>query len=79
MTDQFRPIAERFGMRWDLRFTDQVTRMAILVSRLGHCLFDLLWRQKAAEFLAEVPLVVSNHPDLGPVTQASALVTCASP
>jgi formyltetrahydrofolate deformylase len=60
----FRPIAERFGMRWDLRFTDHVPRMAILVSKLGHCLYDLLWRQKAGEFRAEVPLVVSNHPDL---------------
>jgi formyltetrahydrofolate deformylase len=38
--------------------------MAILVSKLGHCLYDLLWRQKAGEFRAEVPLVVSNHPDL---------------
>lgn len=60
----FRPMAERFGMRWDLRFTDQVARMAILVSKLGHCLYDLLWRQKAGEFRAEVPLVVSNHEDL---------------
>jgi formyltetrahydrofolate deformylase len=61
---QFRPIAARFGMRWELRFTDHVTRVAILASKLGHCLFDLLWRQKAAEFSADVPLVVSNHPDL---------------
>ena len=67
---QFRPIAERFRMRWDLRFTDQVTRMAILVSKLDHCLFDLLWRQKAAEFSAEVPLVVSNHEDLRPVAES---------
>ena len=67
---RFRPVAERFGMRWDLRFSDQVTRMAVLVSKLGHCLFDLLWRQKAAEFPAVVPLVVSNHPDLGPVAES---------
>jgi len=60
----FRPVAERFGMRWDLRFTDQVARMAILVSKLGHCLYDLLWRQKAGDFRAVVPLVVSNHTDL---------------
>ena len=70
IADRFRPIAERFGMRWDLCFTDQVTRTAVLVSKLGHCLFDLLWRQKAAEFPAVVPLVVSNHPDLGPVAES---------
>lgn len=68
--DRFRPIAERFGMRWDLRFNDQVTRMAILVSKLDHCLFDLLWRQRATEFSAEVPLVVSNHEDLRPVAES---------
>ena len=62
--ERFRPIAERFGMRWELRYTDHVTRVAILVSKLGHCLVDLLWRQKAGEFAAEVPLVASNHEDL---------------
>jgi len=69
IAERFRPIAARFGMRWDLRFTDQVARIAILVSRLGHCLHDLLWRQKVGEFQAELPLVVSNHPDLRPVAE----------
>jgi formyltetrahydrofolate deformylase len=69
IAERFRPIAARFGMRWDLRFTDRVTRVAILVSRLGHCLHDLLWRQKAGEFQADVPLVVSNHPDLRQVAE----------
>jgi formyltetrahydrofolate deformylase len=70
IAEEFRPIAERFGMRWELRFTDHVTRVAILVSRLGHCLIDLLWRQKAAEFPAAVPLVLSNHPDLRPAAES---------
>jgi formyltetrahydrofolate deformylase len=61
---RFRPVAERFGMRWELRYTDHVARAAILVSKLGHCLNDLLWRQQAGEFAAEVPLVVSNHEEL---------------
>ena len=61
---RFRPIAERFGMRWELRYTDHVTRIAIFVSKLGHCLVDLLWRQKAGEFAAEMALVASNHEDL---------------
>lgn len=64
IAEGFRPIAERFGMRWDLRFTDHVARIALLVSNLGHCLNDLLWRQKAGEFRAEVPLVIGNHPHL---------------
>jgi formyltetrahydrofolate deformylase len=69
--ERFRPIAERFGMRWELRYTDHVARVAILVSKLGHCLYDLLWRQHAGEFAAEVPLVASNHPDLREVSERS--------
>ena len=60
----FRPVAERFGMSFDLRFSDDVPRMAIFVSKLDHCLQDLLWRWRSGELRAEVPLVISNHPDL---------------
>src|SRR5688572_21823573 len=60
----FRPIAERFGMSWELRFSDDVPRVAIFVSKLGHCLEDLLWRHRAGELRADVPLVLSNHEDL---------------
>src|ERR671926_413131 len=45
---------------------DQPKRMAILVSRYEHCLLDLLWRWDAGELHAEIPLVISNHPDLAP-------------
>jgi formyltetrahydrofolate deformylase len=38
--------------------------MAILVSRYDHCLIDILWRWDSGELDAEIPLVVSNHPDL---------------
>jgi formyltetrahydrofolate deformylase len=60
----FRPVAARFGMSFELRFSDDVPRVAIFVSKLDHCLQDLLWRWRAGELRAEVPLVVSNHPDL---------------
>ena len=61
--DAFRPIAERFGMSWSLRFSDYVPRMAIFVSKLPHCLYDLLARKRMGEFQAEIPLVISNHRD----------------
>ncbi len=51
-------------MDWRVSFTDAPKRMAILVSRYDHCLIDLLWRWDAGELDAEIPLVVSNHPDL---------------
>ncbi len=60
----FQPIAERFGMTWSLSFSDAVPRIAVFVSKLPHCLYDLLARWKMGEFQAEVPLIVSNHDDL---------------
>ena len=63
----FAPVARRFGMTWQLSFSDTRLRMAILVSRYDHCLYDLLIRHKAGELAVDIPLVISNHPDLEPV------------
>ena len=60
----FAPLARQHEMDWRVSYTDTPKRMAILVSRYDHCLIDLLWRWDAAELEAEIPLVVSNHPDL---------------
>jgi len=60
---EFQPIAERFGMEWTLRFSDYVPRVAIMVSRLQHCLYDLLARWRLGEYRADIPLVISNHED----------------
>ena len=60
----FAPLARRHKMDWRVTHTDAPKRMAILVSRYDHCLIDLLWRWDAGELQAEIPLVVSNHPDL---------------
>ncbi len=60
----FGPLARQHGMNWRVRFTDRPKRMAILVSKHGHCLIDLLWRWETGELDAEVPLVISNHADL---------------
>ena len=40
-------------------------RVAILVSKLDHCLLDLLWRSRRGELAMSVETVISNHPDLG--------------
>jgi formyltetrahydrofolate deformylase len=65
----FRPIAERFGMTWRLHFSDETPRIAVFVSRLPHCLYDLLARWRMGEFRAEIPLVVSNHDDLAAIAR----------
>ena len=60
----FAPLARRHDMTWRVSYTDTPKRMAMLVSRYDHCLIDLLWRWDAGELEAQIPLVVSNHPDL---------------
>lgn len=64
IAEAFRPIAERFDMRWSLRFSDEVPRIALLVSKLPHCFYDLLARWRLGEFHADIPLVFSNHEDM---------------
>ncbi len=63
----FARVAERFGMTWDLRFSDHRPRVALLVSKRSHCLYDLLARWKSGELPAEIPLIVSNHDSLADV------------
>ncbi|MBD1832720.1 formyltetrahydrofolate deformylase [Cyanobacteria bacterium FACHB-472] len=60
----FNAIAQPLQAKWQLHFSDTVPRIAIWVSRQDHCLFDLIWRHRAKEFSAEIPLIISNHPDL---------------
>lgn len=59
----FQPIADRFGMDVQIRFSDERPRMAVLTSRAPHCLVDILSRWRAGELNAELTLVASNHPD----------------
>jgi formyltetrahydrofolate deformylase len=66
----FAPLARQHGMTWRVSFTDRPKRMAVLVSRNGHCLIDLLWRWEEGELAARIPLVISNHSDLGPKVAA---------
>ncbi len=62
-------LAQRFNMSWRLHFSNEVPRMAIFVSKLSHCLFDLLARYQSGEWQVEVPLIISNHEDLRPVAE----------
>lgn len=61
---QFAPVAARFDMTWTLHFSTTVQRMAVFVSRQSHCLYDILSRVQSGEWRVEIPLVISNHPDL---------------
>lgn len=56
--------AQKYAMNFRVYFSDSKPRMAIFVSKMSHCLFDLLARYTAGEWPVEIPLIVSNHPDL---------------
>jgi len=62
-------IAQKFNMKWSLYFSDDTPRMAIFVSKLSHCLYDILSRIQAEEWNVEVPLIISNHPELEEVAE----------
>lgn len=57
-------VAERFQMSTRLEYAAKAKRVALFVSKYDHCLVDLLWRWKAGELPCDIPLVISNHPDL---------------
>ncbi len=62
-------VAQRFQMSWSIRYGARRKRMAIFVSRYDHCLYDLLLRHRAGELVCDIPVIVSNHPDLEPVAR----------
>lgn len=65
----FTLIADKLQMNYSLHFSKRIPRMAIFVSKMSHCLFDMLARYTAGEWDVEIPLIISNHKDLEPVAQ----------
>jgi formyltetrahydrofolate deformylase len=69
LVDAFRPIADAFHMNWSIHYSRRRKRVGILVSKLDHCLTDLLWRWKSGELAMDIPCIISNHSDLEPLAQ----------
>lgn len=61
--------AQKYAMSFRLYFSDTKPRMAIFVSKMSHCLFDMLARYTVGEWNVDIPLIVSNHPDLQHVAE----------
>ncbi len=59
----FAPLAERFAMRWEAYDALVKPRVVILVSKIGHCLNDLLFRYRTGQLPIEIPAIISNHKD----------------
>ncbi|MBE9042546.1 formyltetrahydrofolate deformylase [Oscillatoriales cyanobacterium LEGE 11467] len=65
----FEAIAFPLEANWEVHFSDEIPRLAIWVTQQDHCLLDLLWRQRAKELPAEIPLILSNHETLRPIAE----------
>jgi formyltetrahydrofolate deformylase len=59
----FSTLAEQFGMRWELHDATVKPRVVIMVSKIGHCLNDLLFRYRTGQLNIEIPAIISNHKD----------------
>ncbi|WP_439488075.1 formyltetrahydrofolate deformylase [Algoriphagus sp.] len=71
IADRFKQeVGDRFKMDFKLHFNFPKPRMAIFVSKLSHCLFDILGRHHAGQLDVEIPLVVSNHQNLKSIVEA---------
>lgn len=58
------PVAKKWDMQWQVDEVGRPLRTLVLASNAGHCLNDLLFRQRAGQLTIEVPLVLSNHDSL---------------
>jgi len=54
-------LADDMRLEWELRDAHYKPRVMIMVSRIGHCLNDLLFRYKSGLLPVEIPAIVSNH------------------
>lgn len=68
LSDIFKPIAEKFKMQF--KFSYKKKNMAILVSKYDHCLCDILQKNKYGDIAVNIPIIISNHPDLEPMARA---------
>ena len=60
----FQPLAKEFKATWEIQLLEQKRKVAVFVSKYDHCLREILWRYSLGEYNIEIPLVISNHPDL---------------
>ena len=57
-------VASRYQMTFQLHFSESKLRMALFVSKMSHCFYDLLARYESGELNVEIPVIISNHTDL---------------
>lgn len=66
---EFAPLAAELGAHWSLRREGDRMRMVLMVSKLGHCMADLLWRWRSGELNCDLACVIANHEDYREVVE----------
>lgn len=66
-------VGKKFMMKWELSFSDDKLRMALFVSEMPHCLYDIISRYHAGEWHVEIPAIISNHTTLNNVAEKFSL------
>ncbi|MFT4928665.1 MAG: formyltetrahydrofolate deformylase [Phenylobacterium sp.] len=69
LEDDFAEVGENLNLNWSVHYSDQLQRVALLVTKTPHCLYDLLVRHEQNELQCEIPLIISNHPHLESVAE----------
>ncbi|BDC99837.1 formyltetrahydrofolate deformylase [Persicobacter psychrovividus] len=62
-------VAKRYGITFELHFSSRTPRMALFVSKMSHCLYDILYRWQSGEWRVEIPMIISNHENLEKVAR----------
>jgi formyltetrahydrofolate deformylase len=70
ITNKFLPVAREFNITYSLKFSSRTQNIAIFVSKEDHCLVDLILKKRAGELKCEIPLIISNHPEVESIVKA---------
>src|SRR5260221_8382778 len=79
LRQEFAPIAAELQAEWTIRTAEARRKVIVMVSKLGHCLADLLWRWHSGELDFEIGAVISNHENLRPMVEREGLEFCHVP
>ncbi len=66
---EFAEFAKEYELKWSVNYSNNIKNVAILVSKTSHCLYDLLLKHGEGDLKCNIPLIISNHPDLEYVAQ----------
>lgn len=79
LRQEFAPVAAELEAEWTIRKAETKRKVIVMVSKLGHCLADLLWRWHSGELDFEIAAVISNHENLRPMVEREGLEFCYVP